>query len=237
MLIRVISDVHGNTEALSAVLEDGAGIGADTTVCLGDVVGYGAEPSRCIELVRSTCDLVVCGNHDAGAAGLVPLAHFNAAGAAAIRWTSELLTPAEREWLSSLPMQAELDPGFHLCHSDPVDPGGWRYMMQPAQVIEACRARPGMTCLVGHTHMACSWTDKGGFTETPTGSLESWDMLNCGSAGQPRDRNPEAAYLLLDTDAGSWTHVRVAYDIDGAAGKIRDAGLPEVLWQRLYRGY
>ena len=236
MLIRVLSDVHGNTEALSAVLDHSADGGADTTVCLGDVVGYGAEPSQCIEILRSVCSTVLMGNHDAGTAGLIPLTHFNDAGAAAVRWMIDLLTAEEKEWLASLPMDASLD-RFFLCHSDPADPEGWRYMMEPGQVTEACAARPGKTCLVGHTHMACAWTSSGGFTESPTGSLDSWSLLNCGSVGQPRDRNPDAAYMLIDTCSGTWSHIRVGYDIDGAAEKIRAAGLPEVLWRRLYIGF
>jgi predicted phosphodiesterase len=237
MLVRIISDVHGNTEALSAVLADEPGSGADMTVCLGDVVGYGAEPSRCIELVRSSCEVVVRGNHDAGASDLLPLTHFNEAGAAVIRWMQDILTEDEREWLASLPMDTVLGDNLYLCHSDPADPGGWRYMMQPHQVVEACEARQGMTCVVGHTHLACAWTASGGFTESPSGILSSWSLLNCGSTGQPRDRNPDAAYMLIDTDSGKWTHLRVPYDIDSTADTIRGAGLPDVLWQRLYRGF
>ena len=237
MLIRVISDVHGNTEALTAVLDDPPGRAADTTVCLGDVVGYGAEPSECIAMVRETCGLIVRGNHDSGASDLLPISHFNAAGAAAIRWMRGFLPIGEKEWLASLPMDAQLAEGFYLCHADPADPDGWGYIMQPSQVIEACEARPDVTCLVGHTHMACAWTTIGGFTESPSGRLDTWSLLNCGSTGQPRDRDPDAAYMLIDTDSGYWSHQRVPYDIDSAAGKIREAGLPDSLWRRLYRGF
>jgi diadenosine tetraphosphatase ApaH/serine/threonine PP2A family protein phosphatase len=237
MLMRVVSDVHGNTEGLSAVLGDTPGRKADMTVCLGDVVGYGAEPSACISMVREACDVVVRGNHDSGASGLLPDAHFNEAGAAAIRWTRGVLSPAEREWLGSLPVEAGLEGGLFLCHSDPADPEGWGYMMSPFQAVDACTAREGLTCLVGHTHMACAWTESGGFTDGSSGSTAVWRLLNCGSAGQPRDRNPDAAYMLVDTSEGRWEHLRVPYDIDAAASKIRDAGLPDILWRRLYEGF
>jgi len=105
VLIRVLSDIHGNTEALNAVLDDDAGQKAEVTICLGDIVGYGAEPSACIATVREVCDLVVMGNHDSGAAGLLANDNFNLPGAAALEWIRSILTREEKEWLRDLPIE------------------------------------------------------------------------------------------------------------------------------------
>jgi len=236
VLIRILSDIHGNTEALSAVLDDEVGRKAEVTLCLGDVVGYGAEPSACIATVREVCDLVVMGNHDSGASGLLPDDRFNLPGAKALEWIRGVLTRGEKEWLRGLPIDGVFADSLYICHSDPSNPESWNYIMQPAEAISACESHPDRTCLIGHTHLACAWTPSGGFTESPEGNLNSHRLINCGSVGQPRDRDPDAAYLMVDTDAGTWSHIRVHYDIDSAADKIRRAGLPDVLWQRLYGG-
>lgn len=235
MLIRVISDVHSNLTALEAVLADRAGLEADVTVCLGDVVGYGAEPSRCIERVRSTCRLVVTGNHDSGVAGGTPRSHFNRAGAEAIEWTRRTLDAAEVDWLAGLPMEAVLE-DFLLCHSDPANPGGWRYILTRETAVTALEARPERTCLIGHTHLPGVWSVGGVFSEARSGRLDAPLLINCGSVGQPRDGDPRSGYLLVDTSAGTWRHVRVTYDIGAASAGIRGAGLPGMLADRLFVG-
>ena len=235
MKLRVISDVHGNIHALERVLADPPGISADMTICLGDVVGYGAFPSECIALVRNSCEVVVAGNHDLGVAGALPAGHFNTAGASAIRWIRPKMTAGELKWLEGLPLQASHDALF-LCHSDPSNPGGWIYIRDAVRAGMAMEAHPGRVCLIGHTHMPGCWTGTGGFSEEQTGPLGATGVLNCGSVGQPRDRDPRAAYMLVDTDKRSWMHARVEYDIAAAAGAILEAGLPSILAERLYEG-
>jgi diadenosine tetraphosphatase ApaH/serine/threonine PP2A family protein phosphatase len=235
MLIRVISDVHSNLPALESVLADRAGLEADVTVCLGDVVGYGSEPSKCIELVRSACSLVVSGNHDAGVAGSTPLSHFNRPGAEAVDWTRGVVEADEMEWLTGLPIQAELE-GYFLCHSDPAIPGGWRYILTRDAAMNAMEASPCQASIVGHTHLPGVWSSGGVFSEAESGKLSTPFLINCGSVGQPRDGDPRAVYLLLDTSGGTWKHARVAYDIEAAAAGIRRAGLPDMLADRLFIG-
>jgi diadenosine tetraphosphatase ApaH/serine/threonine PP2A family protein phosphatase len=235
VLLRVISDIHGNLQALEAVLADPPGVEADETVCLGDVVGYGASPSECISRVGRVCSAVVRGNHDSGVAGLLEPEYFNQAGREAVVWTGERMSPDELEWLSGLPLTAERD-GLFLCHSNPHAPDTWGYVLYSHMAIAACRDHPGKVCLIGHTHLPLCWNEYGEPSDRNRGSLEDVCIINAGSVGQPRDGDPRAAYLLLDTDSGEWSHRRVRYDVSSAASDIREAGLPEVLWRRLSRG-
>lgn len=235
MLLRIISDVHGNYQALEAVLSDSAGAGADSTLCLGDVVGYGADPSRCIEKVRKECRLVVRGNHDAGAAGQISIDRFNWEGATAIRWTRKVLKSDEVRWLSMLPYFHEMQDLF-VCHSYPADPESWTYVLRRNQALASISAREGQVSLIGHTHLPGVWLKDGNYSEEDSGDLSRAGIINAGSVGQPRDRDPRAAYLLVDTGKGTWEHRRVEYPIDDAVARMKEEELPPVLWQRLYRG-
>lgn len=236
MLIRVISDIHSNFDALEAVLADPPGREADRTICLGDIVGYAAEPSRCIGKVREICEIVVTGNHDAGVAGKVSLKLFNRVGAEALRWTETVLSSEEKDWLSSLPFQAESEE-FFICHSFPADTESWVYVLRRDQAIEAIRAKPDFISLIGHTHIPGCWMLDGNYTDSTEGDFSRIRLVNAGSVGQPRDRDPRAAYLIINTENDTWEHRRVEYDIDSAAEKIRNAHLPSFLWERLYKGY
>lgn len=208
---------------------------ADATVCLGDVVGYGGRPRECLADVRRTCSLVLQGNHDSGAAGLTSLDWFNSAGAAAISWISSTLLQEEAAWLAGLPLRAALE-GMLLCHSYPPDPGSWRYVLSSKHAVSCCRAFPGKRMIIGHTHLPAVWDCSGDWTDAESGYLPPTCVVNAGSVGQPRDGDPRAAYLLVDTSDWSFRHVRVDYDIDAAAEAIRAAGLPDSLWKRLYDG-
>ncbi len=235
MLIRFISDIHSNADALQAVLEHSAGKTANVTFCLGDIVGYGAEPSKCIEMVRESCRLIVAGNHDHGVVGKLPISHYGNDGAAAIEWTEKTLSESEIIWLDSLPIEAEYEDLF-LCHSFPSDPRSWIYVRERVQAIVACADRPDKISFIGHTHFPGCWSADGNYTEAPRGDLSKIKLINVGSAGQPRDRDPRAAYLLFDTEKRTWEHHRVEYDIDSAAEKILSAGLSPWLAERLNLG-
>ena len=235
MLIRIISDIQGKYNALEAVLDDPQGSKASATFCLGDIVGYGAEPSRCIEKIRDVCDIVVSGNHDAGAVERVSLDRFNSPGASALIWTKTVLPDKDKEWLASLPYSAEFDE-FFLCHSFPADPESWIYVLKPGQAVSAVSARSDSISLIGHTHLPGCWTADGNYMDSAKGDFSKIRLVNAGSVGQPRDRDPRAAYLLIDTEKRTWEHRRVEYDIDSAAERIRNARLPAILWERLYKG-
>jgi len=236
MLLRIISDIHSNYQALDSVLNDPPGRKADRTICLGDVVGYGADPSKCIERVRRECDIVVSGNHDAGAAGRVSLDRYNWEGAMAIRWTISVLSREEVEWLYLLPYYSEYR-NFFLCHSYPADPESWTYVLRRNHALASIKAREGYISLIGHTHLPGCWMEDGNYTEETSGDFSRIRLVNVGSVGQPRDKDPRAAYLIIDTETGTWEHRRVEYNIDDAAARIKEEHLPSILWERLYGGY
>ena len=235
MLIRVISDVHGNLAALKAVLDHAQGIEADRTVCLGDTVGYGSHPGACVNLVRQISDETVAGNHDYGAAGLMSISSFNIDGQKAIEWTRTRLEEDQVLWLQELPLQTFFY-GINLTHASPANPSSWTYIMTAANASEAVLATGEYLSIYGHTHFAMQWTRSGDCSGDETGTTDEVAMINCGSVGQPRDGDPRAAYLLLDTEKRTFRHIRVEYDIEAAAVAIRAAGLPEHLAGRLFLG-
>jgi diadenosine tetraphosphatase ApaH/serine/threonine PP2A family protein phosphatase len=242
MQVAIVSDIHGNRHAFQAVLEDIAAGPAVEVWCLGDVVGYGADPNDCCALAREHCAVVLAGNHDLAVTGELPLDEFSRGAAIAARWTQEILDADHMDWLSQLrPEGEERDVGlFHASPRDPI----WEYVLS-ALLAELCldhqRRR---VCLVGHSHVALSFVRsegelttgearRGGDSE-PVGDGE-W-LLNPGSVGQPRDGDPRAAWLLLDTATWTATWKRTEYDVAGAAAAIRAARLPDSLAERLEYG-
>lgn len=242
MRIAVVSDIHANRHAFEAVLADVTEAGADELWCLGDVVGYGADPNDCCALVREHAAVCLAGNHDLAATGELSLEDFSRGAAIAAHWTQEVLEPRHLTWLASLSPQGEAR-GIGLFHGSPRDPI-WQYVTS-ALLADLCldvmRERIG---LIGHSHVALSFhRDEG---EPATGAARrdgeeadvaagGW-LLNPGSVGQPRDGDPRAAWLLLDLDAQTAAWRRVAYDVSGAAAAIRAARLPDSLAERLQYG-
>ena len=240
MRLAVVSDIHGNLEALEAVLSDIEAHAVGAIACLGDFVGYGASPNECVERLRGRIEAAVLGNHDAAAIGRLKLGSFHSDAAAAARWTAGSLTPATRSYLESLPMAAPWR-GLWLVHASPADPDAWHYVLSAEDAIEELPAFAGRVCLIGHSHVP------GAYAQGPDGLIYTREarvhlapdhrfLVNVGSVGQPRDGDPRAAYLLLDEEEGHLTHVRVEYDIAGAMGRIRAAGLPAFLSERLRWG-
>ncbi len=235
MLIRVISDIHGNLAALKAVLADPAGAEADSTICLGDTVGYGSHPGDCINIVRKVCDEVVAGNHDQGAAGLVGISHFNTDGQKAMEWTREQITLNHIEWINSLPLHTFYY-GISLSHASVKSPSSWIYILKSPEAIDAVLAAGDYLSIYGHTHIPMQWNRLGECSDEPAGIFSDFSLINCGSIGQPRDGDPRAAYLLLNTEERTFRHVRVKYDVYAAAEAIKKAGLPDNLAKRLFLG-
>ncbi|CAB4919348.1 unannotated protein [freshwater metagenome] len=242
MQIAVISDIHGNRHALEAVLEDIGRTAAREVWCLGDVVGYGADPNDCVRLVRAASAVCLAGNHDLGVTGGLSLDDFSRGAALAARWTQEVIGDEEFAWLASLHPTATRE-GIALNHASPRDPI-WEYVLS-VLLAELCfDAMPEDIGLVGHSHVALAFTRREGEAatgdarregETADISSGSW-LLNPGSVGQPRDGDPRASWLLLDLTAGSASWRRTPYDIDGAAAAIRAARLPDSLAERLQYG-
>lgn len=220
---------------MEKVLAHPEGASCDTTVCLGDITGYGPWPSACIALVRSACSLVVAGNHDHGCSGLLDLSRFNTWGASAVRWSLGRLTPQEVRWLSGLPLTAR-EQGCGFCHSHPVRPASWEYIMTAGAAMQAMQGLEGPVWFFGHTHTPCGWSRTGSRTRNELIDLDVHPLVNCGSVGQPRDGDPRAAFMMVDTTARTARTVRVEYPVEVTAGEIRRVGLPGLLAERLFTG-
>jgi diadenosine tetraphosphatase ApaH/serine/threonine PP2A family protein phosphatase len=240
--IAVISDIHGNWHALEAVLADLDHESVDEAWCLGDIVGYGPQPNRCVEGVRGRAALCLIGNHDLAALGKIGIDDFSHDAAASARWTADELDDDARAFLESLEPKGER-PGVELFHASPRDPVS-EYILSESVVRDALDRTTAELVLVGHTHIpvALLFSDSGSLAgglarggseiELAGGRF----LLNPGSVGQPRDGDPRAAYLLLDFDARTAHYRRVPYDIEATQAEIRESGLPEALAERLAEG-
>jgi diadenosine tetraphosphatase ApaH/serine/threonine PP2A family protein phosphatase len=240
MRVAVLTDIHSNLPALEAVLDSIEKAGLETRWCLGDVVGYGAQPDDCARLTKEHCQLSLVGNHDLAVTGEIDTEVFSASAAAAVEWTRENCKPETLEFLKGLKPEAA-DQEVGLYHASPRDPV-WEYVLAVDQARECMEEQSGRVSLIGHSHVALYFSDgdeaSGG--QAPEGhqidlSEGRW-LLNPGSVGQPRDGDPRAAWLELDTDEWKATYHRVEYEIDTAATAIREAGLPDLLADRLYVG-
>ena len=249
MNVAVISDIHANLPALETVLaeidrqQDGAG--ADEIWCLGDAVGYGARPSECVSLLAERSTICLVGNHDLAALGELDISTFSPAAAEAARWTMKNLSPEATEFLGGLESSGKSGDDIGLYHASPRDPV-WEYVIDTDLAEECLDVQTERVALVGHSHIALFFTRademsrlRSGFA--PPGKSESFStgqwLVNPGSVGQPRDGDPKAAWLELDTESGLATFHRVEYDIDAAANQIREAGLPVHLADRLSLGH
>ena len=242
MKIAVVSDIHGNRHAFEAVLDAIESSDSEELWCLGDLVGYGADPDACVELARRHAAVCLAGNHDLGVTGALALEEFSRGAELAARWTQGVISPETRAYLEALQPQ-NLEEEVGLFHASPRDPV-WEYVLSPLQAELCLDVQEHRVCLIGHSHVALSFCrlpgePASGETRTDGDTLELADgewLINPGSVGQPRDGDPRAAWLALD--AGSWsaTYHRVEYDIEGAAAAIRAARLPDSLAERLSFG-
>ena len=238
----IASDIHSNLEALESVLEDAESRGGfDQIWSLGDLVGYGPDPSACIELIRKYDHQSVAGNHDLACIGELSLEAFNSHAAEANRWTATQLTEEEFAFLRSLPLKLEIDE-FTVVHGSPRDPV-WEYVISVAAAVATFFHFGTQRCLVGHSHIPfiCRPTEDGAaFLEfpldTPIALGNDRMIINPGGVGQPRDSDPRASYALYDSEAGTVTHHRTEYDVPKTQEKMKRAALPEFLAQRLAYG-
>jgi diadenosine tetraphosphatase ApaH/serine/threonine PP2A family protein phosphatase len=237
----VLSDIHANRPALEAVLSDAPLF--DIVWCLGDVVGYGPDPNECIELLRELRHFSLAGNHDWGVLGKLGLSEFNADARRASMWTRAALTPVSREYLSQLPVKAELE-GFCLTHASPREPV-WEYVLDTSRACANFAHFANQTCLVGHSHLPLVFQldERRGRCEMPPHpfrgplALDRHRMiLNPGSVGQPRDGDPRASYAVLDTDAMTWEFHRVSYPVEIVQERMRAQRFPRRLIERLTYG-
>jgi diadenosine tetraphosphatase ApaH/serine/threonine PP2A family protein phosphatase len=242
----VLTDIHANLEALEACLDDARAHGYERVLCLGDLVGYGADPNAVIERVRALDPVaVVRGNHDKVACGLEQADGFNLVAKSAARWTFGVLTPEHREWLANLPQGPHaVDDVVEICHGSPFDEDA--YIFDELDALRGLKVAARPLCLFGHTHYPVTFVLTGEALEAigPASAGEAQIelkpdtkyLLNPGSVGQPRDGDWRAAYAIADTTARRVELFRLPYAIEKAQTKIVNAGLPEVLAQRLSLG-
>jgi len=244
--IAAISDIHANLPALEAVLEAIDEARVEEIWCLGDVIGYGAEPDECTDLVRERCDLCLVGNHDLAVLGVLDVASFSEAAAAAVAWTRENVAERTLEMLRELEPAGERE-GIAVFHASPRDPV-WEYVISAEQANANLDVQAARIALIGHSHVSLFFVrptaDEEG--EEIRGAQSSDDtlldldagqwLINPGSVGQPRDGDPRAAWLELDTDKQAARFHRVHYDVERAAVSIAAAGLPRRLADRLHVG-
>ena len=250
MRVAVLSDIHANLPALEAVLEDTDDAQIDELWCLGDVVGYGASPDECAALVRERCEPSLVGNHDLAVLGALDTSTFSSAAAAAVEWTTAHSSKETLSYLRGLEPSDASRP-VALYHASPRDPV-WEYVLWPEQAADCLAVQERRVSLVGHSHVALFFSatePENGAGDAPP-EAHGWQagagtrleigegrwLINPGSVGQPRDGDPRAAWLELDTEAWEATYHRIGYDIDGAAKAIEKAGLPDHLARRLFVG-
>jgi predicted phosphodiesterase len=232
MRIAIISDVHSNLEALTSALDAIDTKGVDDIVCLGDIVGYGANPNECLEIVRSRCSIILQGNHDAAAVDLSVANQFTLNAQLSAIWTFGVLTAENKDYLRSIP---HLKPRGDILysHASPFEPEEWNYVISEFDTREAFQAFTEKICFIGHSHIPVIFSEHG---KVASISKSGRYIVNVGSIGQPRDANPDLSFGIFDDKSWSYQQVRVEYDVDGAAEKIRKAGLPRALAERLSQG-
>ena len=243
MRFAIISDIHANIQALEQVLARCEQLEVDEIICLGDVVGYGGNPNECCELLREHCTVCLMGNHDAATVGVMDADYYYDSARRVLYWSRETLTEENFKWLYSLPyshQRPELDLGFY--HAAPILPSSFYYVVRNEEAETLTRMKNGLFGhnFIGHSHLTTTYEYNGKKVRDVTGNYDYIKgrkyLTNVGSVGQPRDRNPDACFVVFDTDSKGMEHVRVPYDVQTAAQRIRDVGHDEKFARRLALG-
>lgn len=240
MLTAVVSDIHANADALRSVLDDLDRAGAKRIVCLGDNVGYGAEPEECLDLLVESEATILAGNHDLAVSGELSVARFTTAARAAVIYARDRIRRSQRPILAGMPDRHETH-GALFVHASPSDPKRFPYVRDSEAARPEFAGARFTIAFYGHTHLPVTFVEDAGhvsMTMNPViGILPGRRYLvNVGSVGQPRDQDPRAAYVLFDPDEGKISLRRVDYDVESAAARMRTAGLPDQLGSRLLLG-
>lgn len=239
MRFAILSDLHANLEATEAVLRDAQEEGCTHFVCLGDVVGYNANPHDCLEIIRKMQCPVVKGNHDEQATLAGSSHNFNELAEAAINWTREHLTDEDKQWLRGLPFTQQVQ-GFTIVHATLDTPAEWGYVFNGFDAVSSFSFQQTTVCFFGHTHVAGAFVHDGGVRKIRLDQLQIEKtkkyFINVGSVGQPRDSDWRAAYCIFHVEDQLVELRRVKYDLATAQKKIIEAGLPTLLADRLELG-
>ena len=239
MRIAILSDLHANLEATEAVLADANECGCTDFICLGDVVGYNANPHECVEIVQKLECPVVKGNHDEQASLEESSRDFNPLAEMAINWTREQLTDSDKQWLRDLPLSREVR-DFTIVHATLDSPGQWGYVFNTLDAAASFPSQKTTLCFFGHTHVAGAFVRDDNIKRVKVDELTIEPakkyFINTGSVGQPRDGDWRAAYCIYHLDKNVVEQRRVKYDVERAMEKIIKAGLPRLLAERLKLG-
>lgn len=245
MRLMVFSDVHANLEALRAVLRDAKRRQINRSICLGDLVGYGPYPNECIELVKSLRNCrCLAGNHDVAALWETSPYGMSASAKKAILWTMDQLSDDNKAYLEALPDRLDIA-DMTFVHANPYNPRGWRYVLDRKYAIRSFAATRCRNLFIGHSHRPLVITKKHFFSvdlQAVSGALKTElsdskrRIINCGSVGQPRDRDPRSCYLVYDSRTLMLEYYRVSYDMEKTTGAIKAADLPASLGRRLLKG-
>jgi predicted phosphodiesterase len=249
MKFAVISDIHANLEALSVALDIIASRKIKEIICLGDIVGYGANPNECIELVRKHCPTAILGNHDETLLNFeFAQEQFNENALRSVEWTFEHVTKKNHKWIEDL-QHTTITHNFLFVHSSPKEPYSWHYILSHYDALKNFRVFNEQICFFGHTHVPYIFAYENTY---PIHQMEEHKngysvrklflhnkeryLINPGSIGQPRDFNPQLSFGVFNTEDNSFEHIRAEYDILAASRKIIAAQLPEKNSQRLFVG-
>jgi len=237
----LISDIHANLEALQAVLKDLEKRGVDSIHCLGDVVGYGADPAACLKLVEQTCDTRLLGNHEYAALGLQSCEQFNEAARTSAEWTREALEDKALAVMADFELHRSLD-DMYMVHASPFEPDQWHYIFSSNEAMQAFEHLKQKIAFFGHSHIPMILRERpGDLPSAQAGHTFCADpevryLINVGSVGQPRDNDPRACYVVYESEELELEYHRVEYDIAAAQRKMSAASLPETLISRLSAG-
>lgn len=235
----LISDIHGNLESLQAVLDFAKRLEPYELYCLGDVVGYGADPKACLHLLQDEANLILAGNHDLAVAGMIACNDFNPIAYKAVEWTRRALDEDDIDALANMPL-VYVDGDYLFTHASPIEPMEFRYVRTLDDVAEVFSSIGQRFCFVGHTHLPVLVS-----MEERTGAIQIIRenritikdgyryFINAGSTGQPRDSNPDACVVVLDDESETIETLRIPYDISTCQSKILSEGLPSYLAERL----
>ncbi len=244
MRIGLLSDIHANYEALSAVLHAFKSEGIDRYYCLGDTVGYGGSPNECAVLVRNIVTATILGNHDAAVAGRMDYSYYYEAAREALDVHCRLLTPDNMDWLKELPYSHKVEgTNVELCHGSPVRLEEFEYIFAPEQAEECLPMWDQLShlTLIGHSHLCKVFAlTQFNVTELPAQDLTLDPTLkyiiSVGSVGQPRDGDNRASYTLFDSETSRFEFKRIEYDVEAASGKVFNNNLERNFGNRLYIG-
>lgn len=240
MRYAIFSDIHSNVEAFEAVISALKTERIDEYICGGDIVGYGAEPGRCIEMAKEISDNVICGNHDLGASGSFDISSFTPSAREAVLWTAGQLKDSDNDYFGALKYVYE-DSRIAVVHGSLDEPEEFYYILRARDAVKTFDLMKTRICFVGHTHAPAIFRKSGkdvSVLREKNTNMENKDLyiVNVGSVGQPRDGDPRACYAVFDADKKYVEIKRAPYDIEKAQRKIRAAGLPPLLADRLSEG-